>query len=83
MSNIIYTKSTCVYCHLAIDLLSKLNIKYKEISIDNNPDKRKEMIAISNKTTVPQIFLNNIHIGGYDDLHDSYKLGKLKKILDS
>ena len=67
---------------MAKKLLEQLQIDYKEISIDNNNALREEMISLSGRKTVPQIFLDNNHIGGYDDLHDSYKLGKLNKYLN-
>ena len=82
MTNIeIYTKKTCPYCIRAKDLLDSKKQKYTEISIDNNQDLREEMIERSNKTTVPQIFINGKHIGGCDDLYDLESKGKLDDLL--
>ena len=71
---IIYTSSLCGFCYLAKSLLKRKGIFYKEIDVDLNCDKRNEMVKKSNgKTSVPQIFFKNRHIGGCDDL---FKLEK-------
>ena len=65
----IYTSSLCGFCYRAKSLLNKKNILYKEIDIDLNQEKRSEMVKRSNgRTSVPQIFYKNYHIGGCDDL---------------
>ena len=67
---IIYTSSLCGYCYMAKSLLNKSKIPYYEISIDINYKNKEEMINKSNgRTSVPQIFYKNLHIGGYDDLY--------------
>lgn len=63
----VYTKGYCPYCHAAKKLLKQLGWQYKEYSIDNNFRKREEMIRRSSRRTVPQIFIGDEHIGGYDD----------------
>ena len=66
---IIYTSTLCGFCYKAKSLLKKKNIFFHEINIDINQDKREEMILKSKgKTTVPQIFFGDYHIGGCDDL---------------
>ena len=71
---IIYTSSLCGFCYRAKSLLKKRGISYKEIDIDLNLEKRNEMVKkTSGKTSVPQIFFKNHHIGGCDDL---FKLEK-------
>ena len=66
---IIYTSSLCGFCYRAKSLLKRKSISYKEIDIDLNWEKRNEMVKKSNgKTSVPQIFFKNRHIGGCDDL---------------
>ena len=71
---IIYTSSLCGFCYRAKSLLKRKGISYKEIDIDLTWEKRNEMIKKSNgKTSVPQIFFKNHHIGGCDDL---FKLEK-------
>ena len=71
---IIYTSSLCGYCYHAKSLLKRNSIPYNEINVDLNYEKRNEMIKKSNgRTSVPQIFFKNHHIGGCDDL---FKLEK-------
>ena len=66
---IIYTSSLCGFCFRAKSLLKRKNIPYKEIDVDLDFDKRSEMVKMSNgRTSVPQIFFKNHHIGGCDDL---------------
>ena len=65
----IYTSSLCGFCYRAKSLLNKKNISYEEIDIDLNLQKRNEMVKKSNgKTSVPQIFYKNRHIGGCKEL---------------
>ena len=71
---IIYTSSLCGFCYSAKSLLNKKNIPFEEIDIDLDYSKRNEMIKKSGgRTSVPQIFFKDRHIGGCDDL---YKLEK-------
>jgi len=66
----IYCSQFCGYCHRAKILLENKGIEFNEISVDNNPDKREEMIGRSGGvTSVPQIFIGDEHIGGCDDLY--------------
>ena len=67
---IIYTSSLCGFCYRAKSLLKKKNIPFEEIDIDLDCSKRNEMIKKSGgKTSVPQIFFKDQHIGGCDDLY--------------
>ena len=66
---VIYTSSLCGFCYRAKSLLKRKNIPFREIDIDLDFEKRKEMIKKSNgNITIPQIFYKNNHIGGCDDL---------------
>ena len=68
---IIYTSSLCGFCYHAKSLLKKKNIPFKEIDIDLDYSKRIEMIKKSGgRTSVPQIFFKDYHIGGCDDLYN-------------
>ena len=68
---IIYTSSLCGFCYRAKSLLKRKGISYKEIDIDLDWEKRNEMVIKTNgKTSVPQIFFRNHHIGGCDDLYN-------------
>ena len=67
---IIYTSSLCGFCYRAKSLLKKKNILFEEIDIDLDYSKRNEMIKKSSgRTSVPQIFFKDYHIGGCDDLY--------------
>ncbi len=77
----IYTASHCAYCVHAKRLLETKGIVYTEIRIDEYPEKREEMIARSNRRTVPQIFINDHGIGGYDDMYALNQTGQLDKLL--
>ena len=67
---IIYTSSLCGFCYRAKSLLKKKNIPFEEIDIDLDYSKRNEMIKKSSgRTSVPQIFFKDHHIGGCDDLY--------------
>lgn len=68
MQNIeIYTKGYCPYCHAAKRLLKQLGWAYTEYSLDTNVRTQEEMVRRSSRRTVPQIFIADQHIGGYDD----------------
>jgi len=67
----IYSKTYCPFCVRAKALLDQKSVSYQEIEIDKNPELRPQMIARSNgSSTVPQIFINDVHIGGCDDLFE-------------
>ena len=82
---IIYSKDICPYCNKAKALLQRKKAKFDfqitEIKITNDRQK-EEMISKSNgRMTVPQIFINNAHIGGCDDLYLLEEQGKLDELL--
>jgi glutaredoxin 3 len=78
---VVYTKENCPYCRLAKELLSARHVSFEEIRIDQDIAKRDEMIRLSNRRTVPQIFINDQSIGGYDDLAQLAKSGNLDGLL--
>ncbi len=78
----IYTKDYCPYCVRAKALLSHKGVVFNEIKIDAQPELRPDMIARSGgRSTVPQIFINDQHIGGCDDLHALDAQGRLDTLL--
>lgn len=78
----IYTSPTCGFCHRAKALLASKGVKFIEIDLFKNPDKRGEMMQRSNGgRTVPQIFIDGRHIGGSDDLAALNRAGKLDPML--
>lgn len=79
---VIYTKPTCPFCLKAKKLLQEKNLTFKEI--DASGEKREEMRQRANgRNTFPQIFINEKHIGGCDDLYNLENSGKLEEILKS
>ncbi len=76
---IIYTANRCAYCTMAKKLLAKKGVSYIEKNIDSKPKLLQEMMHKSNRRTVPQIYIDNFHVGGFDDL---YAL-EMKKELDA
>jgi len=78
----IYTKSTCGYCMMAKRLLKSKNVSFAETDILQQPDKRPEMIQrAGGRSTVPQVFIDGQHIGGFDDLSGLDMSGKLDPLL--
>lgn len=78
----IYTTPLCPYCHAAKRLLERKGVRYHEIDVQAAPDRRREMTArAGGRTTVPQIFIDEHHIGGCDDLHDLDAEGGLDPLL--
>ncbi|MCT8127113.1 glutaredoxin 3 [Alishewanella sp. BS5-314] len=81
---VIYTKAYCPYCVRAVGLLREKQVAYQEISIDLHPERRDEMISRANgRTTVPQIFIGEQHIGGCDDMVALDNQGKLDSLLQA
>ena len=80
---IIYSSNNCGYCELAKNLLDSLSYQYQEINIQEMPNKRDEMLRKSNgRRTVPQIFVSNVHVGGYDELNKLHLKGKLTELIN-
>jgi len=78
---VIYTKATCPYCQAAQRLLSAKGVSWTEISLLNEPHRRDEMIERSGRQTVPQIFIDDRHVGGFDDLNALDQEGALDRML--
>ena len=78
----IYLTQTCGFCHAAKRLLETSGISYYEIDISSDLEGRKEMMKKSNgMRTVPQIFVNNKHVGGFSELYILQQSGGLEKLL--
>ena len=75
----IYTTNICPYCLMAKRLLDKKGLHYTEINVDTNPELREEMMLKTNRRTVPQIYIGDYHVGGFDEL---YALEQQKKLDD-
>lgn len=79
----IYTRDWCVYCLAAKRLLDGKGVRYTEHNSSDAPALRDEMIGRSNgRTTFPQVFIDDKHVGGSDDIHALDSLGKLDSLLN-
>jgi len=83
MKNVtVYMGPMCSYCDAAKRLLKRNNIPYNEINVALEEEKREEMLNKSNgKRTIPQIFFNELHIGGYEELRTLEKKGELLNLV--
>lgn len=79
---IIYSKKVCPYCDNAKALLKSKGYSYTEVMVDQDQDALENMIKITNRRTVPQIFFGQYHIGGFDDLVVIEQSGELEKIVN-
>lgn len=78
----IYTSPLCGYCHAAKRLLTGKGVDFEETNVAISPGKKTEMMERANGgRTVPQIFIDGVHIGGSDDLHAMERAGKLDSLL--
>lgn len=78
---VIYTTSYCPFCIRAKALLESKQLKYREIPVDNDPQQRQEMAQKAGSRTVPQIWINQQHIGGCSDLMALDRSGELARII--
>ena len=78
----IYTTRTCGYCHAAKALLTRKGAHFSEIDVTGDAEGRRKMIKRAHgRMTVPQIFIGATHVGGYDDLYELDRVGKLDPLL--
>lgn len=78
----IYSTNVCPYCVRAKKLLDKKGAAYTDVNIQQDPDKREEMLSrTGGRTSVPQIFIGDEHVGGCDDLYALESDGKLDELL--
>ena len=79
---LIYTKSTCPYCHAAKALLTRKGAAFDEVGVDGDRAAQAAMAKKANgRATVPQIFIGGRHVGGCDDLYDLDAAGELDGLL--
>lgn len=80
----IYTWSTCPFCIRAKSLLTKKGVDFAEYCIDGDEEARSQMsVRAQGRRSVPQIFINDSHVGGCDDIHALERQGKLDELLAS
>jgi len=78
---VIYSTPFCGYCAAAKSLLSAKGVEFKEIDVFSEPQRRQEMMEITGRRTVPQIFIGDKHVGGFDDLRALDTQGELDPLL--
>jgi glutaredoxin 3 len=77
----LYTSAVCGYCVAAKNFLKSKGLQWKEVRIDSDPVQRERMVALARRTSVPQIFIGQTHVGGYDDMMALHRAGKLEPLL--
>ena len=80
---IMYSTRFCPYCVRARKLLKSKGIAFTDISVDGRVDLRREMTQLSGRRTVPQVWIGDRHVGGFDDLARLEHQGQLDPLLDS
>tara|TARA_R110002073_G_scaffold5880_4_gene35793 strand:- start:4894 stop:5133 length:240 start_codon:yes stop_codon:yes gene_type:complete len=76
-----YTTRFCPFCVRAKSLLEHKAVEFEEISVDGDPEKRREMMEKAGRHTVPQIWIGETHVGGCDELFMLERSGKLDELL--
>ncbi len=78
---LIYTTKICLYCVMAKRLLDKKGAAYIEINVDTQAGLREEMMLKTKRRTVPQIYIGELHVGGFDDLYALEQQKRLDALL--
>ena len=78
---VVYSSVWCPYCIRAKQLLNNKGVAFEEISVDGQPQVRAEMVRKAGRTSVPQIWIGEQHVGGCDDLFALERAGKLDALL--
>ena len=79
----LYTTGHCPYCVNAKTLLTRKGVTYEEIDVGSSPQRLAEMLQRSNRRSVPQIFIGEHHVGGFDDLAALDRGGELDALLQA
>ena len=77
----IYSSAICPYCVAAKNFLKSKGLDWTEVRIDLDLAERERMIALAKRTSVPQIFVGDVHVGGYDDMMALHRAGKFEPLL--
>lgn len=77
-----YATAVCPYCQMAERLLRSKGVEIEKVRIDLEPARRAEMMEKTGRRTVPQIYVGDTHVGGYDDLAALDRAGKLEPLLN-
>lgn len=76
-----YCTASCPYCQAADRLLAQKGVAVERVRVDLEPERREEMVRLSGRRTVPQIWIGARHVGGSDDLHALERTGELDQLL--
>ena len=82
MKALMYTTAVCPYCQMAERLLTSKGVEIEKVRVDLDPARRMEMMEKTGRRTVPQIYVGETHVGGYDDLAALDRAGKLDPLLN-
>ena len=77
----VYSSAMCGYCVAAKNFLKSKGLGWHEIRVDLHPEERTRMVARTGRTTVPQIFVGDTHVGGYDDMMALHRAGGFEPLL--
>jgi len=77
----IYTTAICPYCVAAKNFLKSRGLTWQEVRIDLDTAERERMMAVTRRSSVPQIFVGEVHVGGYDDMMALHRAGGLEPLL--
>src|SRR6476659_2937676 len=77
----VYTSAICGYCSAAKNFLKSKGLQWTEVRIDLDAAERERMLTRARRTSVPQIFIGETHVGGYDDLMALHRAGRLDALL--
>ena len=80
---LMYTTAVCPYCQMAERLLRSKGVDVEKVRVDLEPQRRVEMMEKTGRRTVPQIYVGETHVGGYDDLAALDRAGKLDPLLNA
>ena len=78
----IYSSAICPYCVMAKNFLRSKGLAWNEVRIDIDHAQRERMVARTRRTSVPQIFVGDTHVGGYDEMMALYRAGKFEPLLN-
>ena len=77
----LYSSAICPYCVMAKNFLKSKGLAWTEVRIDTDPVAREAMVAKARRTSVPQIFVGDVHVGGYDDMMALHRAGRFERLL--
>ncbi len=78
---VVYVTSYCGYCMMAKALLDRLQIPYRTVDVTGDAQARRDLVALTGRRTVPQIFIGGRSIGGYQELHELHARGRLSELV--